>query len=237
MAEERRSRTGRRVTLLLLLAAALAALRLLGPGGRPAEEPAAAPAGPVEGGAAKAPDAPAPAPAKDGVLRGRVLGPDGAPVEGASVEASLEVEGEPQPRVLRAGPTGPDGRFSLGAVPGRRERLLIRVSKGPLSVEAGLSDAPGALDLDLRLPPSFHVGGIVVSAEEGRPLAGIEVRWGEIATRSDDLGRFAFRDVDAAVLAEPLPELELSGPGRRAVRRPLPRDRGLDDLLVRMEGE
>ena len=234
-------RVGRTLFLLVVLVALILAFRMLGPGSRPAEVPQAPSTGPGAGpgpAPAPAPPPPAPGPATTkGTLKGRVLGPDGAPAAGAKVEAFLDPFDGSDARTLRGGPVGADGKFDLGAVPGERRRLRVRANLGPLSVEAEMDDASGSLDLDLRLPDSFIVGGMALSAEEGRPLGGIDVRLGDLATRTDALGRFAFHGIPASALAKPLPELELSGTGRKPLRRPLAADRALDDLLVRLERE
>ena len=235
----RGGRFGRFVALVAALAAAILGFRMLGPGSRPAEEPVAPSTGPGPGpGPAPAPPPPAPGPtASKGTLKGRVLGPDGAPAAGATVEAFLDPSDGSDARTLRGGPVGADGRFDLGAVPGERRRLRVRAVRGPLSVEAEMDDARGSLELDLRLPDAFTVGGIALSAEEGRPLGGIEAKLGDLVMRTDALGRFAFHGIPASSLAKPLPDLELSGTGRKPLRRPLSADRALDDLLVRLERE
>jgi hypothetical protein len=243
-APKREGRFGRFLLLVALVAAAMLLLRMLGPGSNPAESPVAPAPSPAPGapspGATDARDAGAaagrPSPSS-GSLKGAVLGPDGAPAAGATVQAFLDPDGDGEPRTLHAGPADDQGRFDAGSFDGPSGRLRVRASRGPLSVEVEVHAEPGPLRLELRLPDSFTVGGMAISAEEGRPLPGLDVAFGDRTAKTDALGRFSFAGVPASALAAPLPELRVSGAGRRAHARALPVDRALDDLLVRLERE
>ncbi len=81
------------------------------------------------------------------------------------------------------------------------------------------------------------MGGLVVAAEDGRPLEGMEVGFGERRTRTDALGRFSLREVPASLLDGPIPALEAKGAGRRTQTRGLPGTGSPDDLLIRAEAE
>jgi hypothetical protein len=153
------------------------------------------------------------------------------------VEAVFDPGGGAPPVALRAGPAGGDGRFSLAGAPAKWTSLRIRARRGPLAVEADLGDAPGPLSLDLRLPATFTAAGIVIAEEDGRPLPGMDVRMGERSARTDPLGRFSLGDIPAPPRGGETPALEISGAGRKTLRRALPLDRGADDLLLRVERE
>ncbi len=213
-----RGEAGRRgparwIGVVALVAGALLLLRLLGPGGRPAEE---------ERG---------PAPA----VGGRILRADGTPAASAVVEAEFERGGGAAPLSLRSPPAGADGRFVVPGAPAAWTSLRIRVRSGPLLIEADLGDAPGPLDLSLRLPDTFTVAGLVVSAEGGRPLPGMEVRLAGKETRTDDLGRFSFPDLPGTMAGREPPVLEVTGKGRRPHRRAIAWEDATDDLLLRMD--
>jgi hypothetical protein len=152
------------------------------------------------------------------------------------VEASITT-GEDAPVLDLKTTAGPDGRFSLPQAPAKWTGLLLRARRGPLAVEADLRDARGPLDIDIRLPETFRAAGLVISEEEGRGLEGMVVRIGGLEARTDAFGRFAFPDLPAALAGGEPPEIEVTGAGRRPLRRALPLDRGVDDLLLRVEAE
>ncbi|MCK6482312.1 MAG: carboxypeptidase-like regulatory domain-containing protein [Planctomycetes bacterium] len=234
MAVERRR--GRRVLAAVgILAAVLLALRFLGPGGSPAERHAGGTPPPPP--PAPAP-APAPVPAAEPSLRGRVLDAAGAPVAGATVEALFEIGEGRAPVNASAGPTGADGSFVLRGGPERWEGVLLRAVKGPRSVVADMGEVPGSaasgLALDLRLPATLEVGGIVIAAEDGRPLEGMTAAAAGQEARTDAMGRFRIEGIPAAA---PLPDLEVKGAGRRPLRIALEGRSSVDDLLLRAEGE
>lgn len=139
--------------------------------------------------------------------------------------------------MVTSDPTDAAGAFRVEAPSGPWKGLLLRASRGPLSVSADLGEStgPGPVVMTLRLPASFTVGGIVLSAEDGRPLDDIRVRFGERETTTARGGRFTFQDLPAALLEEDLPAVSLSGEGRRSLERTLPASGGLDDLLLRMD--
>jgi hypothetical protein len=209
----RRGGPGKWIAVAVLVAAALLLVRMLGPGGRPAEE-----------GRGPAPP-----------LAGRILRADGTPVASAVVEAVFETGAGAAPLSLRSPPAGSDGRFVVPGAPEKWTSLRIRVRSGPLALEADLGDAPGPLDLSLALPSTFTVAGIVVSTEGGRPLPGMDVRLSGKETRTDDLGRFRFPDLPATMAGREPPVIEVSGRGRRTLRRPLSWEDGVDDLLLHLE--
>jgi hypothetical protein len=225
MAEQRpKSRAGRAAGLVLFVGAAILLLRMLGPGGAPT-------AGPQPPAPAPAP-APSPSPSS---VKGRVLEPDGTPAAGVTVDVVYEgASGGAGLGPRLPAPTGPDGRFDLP--PGVRVRAL-RASRGPLSVEVDLGGAAGPADLDLRLPAVFEAAGLVVAAEDGRPLEGMTVSVGDSKTRTDALGRFRLEGLPAALLKTPPVLLEAQGAGRKPVRHDLAVQTRADDLLLRAERE
>ena len=153
------------------------------------------------------------------------------------MEADFAVDGAPAPVPLRSAPALADGRFVVSGVPPRWKSLRLRIHRGPLYSEMDLGDAAGSLDLDLRLPATFRVGGIVIGAEDGRPLAGMAVRLEDRSARTDGLGRFEIPGLPASMAERPLPLLLVQGTGRRTLRRELPPMDRLDDLLLRVEPE
>ena len=232
---------GRLAAIVVVVAAALLAMRLAGPGGSPAvnpEGPSPAPPPPAAGPAPDPRPAPPPAPAKGPALRGRVLSAAGPPVEGARIEALFEMGSGKEPVVTGGGPTGADGEWSLADAPADWKGVLLRAVKGPLSAVADMGEVPGTaadgMAVDIPLPPTFAVGGLAISAEEGRALEDMEIRVGDRAARTDARGRFLVEGLPAR---EPFPDLEARGAGRKTLRIPLPVDRPLDDLLLRVERE
>jgi len=198
---------GRWVALVIVVAVLLVLFRLFGPGGRPASTP----------------------------VGGRILRADGKPVAAAVVEAEFGGQPTPGPLVLRSAPTGADGKFVVPGAPAKWTSLRIRTRWGPLPIEADLGDAPGPVDLALTLPATFTVAGIVVSNEGGRPLPDIDVRLGYRKSVTDNLGRFSFTDLPAAMADHEGPVLEVTGRGRKTIKRTLSWQDPVDDLLLRMD--
>jgi len=210
MEEPRKGGKGRVVAVVVLVAAGILLLRMLGPGGlwgRDSRPPVA----------------------------GRILRPDGKPLAGAIVEATFETGGGAKPQELRSAPTTAEGRFEFPGAPEKWTSLRIRTRSGPLAIDADLGAAPGPLDLNLGLPATFTVAGIVVSSEVGRPLPETDVRLGHRKARTDDLGRFSFPDLPAALANLEPPVLEVSCKGRKTWKRPISWEDGVDDILVRLE--
>ncbi|HEX7181544.1 MAG TPA: carboxypeptidase regulatory-like domain-containing protein [Thermoanaerobaculia bacterium] len=118
-------------------------------------------------------------------VSGRVLGPGGAPVQGARAELVREGESaDPAPVV--AATIDRDGRFSLEAPGPGLWRVTVR-APGYVSVEAPLHP----LLYGTQLPPAIlqlDAGQrVAVADREGRPLKGALVR----ATPSQDVDRHA----------------------------------------------
>lgn len=201
---------GRWVAMVVLVAAGILLLRMLGPGGPWGREPVPP-------------------------VAGRILRPDGKPVAGAVVEATFETGAGAKPVDLRSAPTSAEGRFEFPGAPEKWTSLRIRTRCGPLAIDADLADAPAPLDLNLGLPATFTVAGIVVSTEVGRPLPEMDVRLGYRKARTDDLGRFSFPDLPASMANIEAPVLEVSGKGRKTWKRPISWEDGVDDILVRLD--
>ena len=171
-----------------------------------------------------------------GWVHGVILAADGKPMPGASVEATFEVEGTNVHKLLHSGPTGADGKFTFPKAPAKWKALHITYSKWPLGAEMDLGDAPGPHDLKLTLPKTFIIGGSVMTAEMGQPLPNMDVRFGEKWTRTNERGRFAFRDLPSSLLEKPLPPLVISGERRKELTRELAGGgERLDDLTLRLE--
>jgi hypothetical protein len=201
-------RKGKWIVLVLLLAAALVLLRMLGPGGAPPPS-----------------------------VTGRILRIDGTPAPGAVAEAVFETGDGAKPLSLRSPSVGADGRFTVAGAPAEWTSLRIRVRRGPLDIEADLGPGQGPVDLDLRLPGTFKVAGLVVASDGGRPLPGMTVRLGTLEALTDELGRFTFPDLPASMADRAPPVLEVSGKRRRPLRRAVPFEQSVDDLLLYVDPE
>ena len=134
---------------------------------RPAVEPAPAPSGP--------PTSPA--------VRGRVLGADGLPLEGVTVEST---EG------IRAW-TDADGRFVLSQPAGRTRLTAFHPGQVPGSVELGVPSE----GIEIRMEAGYAVSGRV-SFPDGSPVPGmrIQVKDGRDRTASDETGRYVLSGLD-----------------------------------------
>ncbi len=120
--------------------------------------------------------------ARAATLVGRVVDPDGAPIEGARVQVlksgenvfrtfMRRMEGEAAVR------TGKDGSFrATRMAPGENQRLDVRHDDFEERALGGISLAPGAVrsGLTVVMRRGLTLRG-VVKDEEGRPLAGAEV--------------------------------------------------------------
>ena len=102
-----------------------------------------------------------------GVITGLVLDTGGRPAPGVTVAARPAfIE-----RRVATAETGPDGRFELSQLPGRRFDVFARTDYGR-ATEEGV--AVGA-DIVLQLRPPARVSGIVIDAQN-RPVPDTEVR-------------------------------------------------------------
>jgi RNA polymerase sigma factor (sigma-70 family) len=139
------------------------------------------------------PDAEKPAktrPSERVVLTGRVLGPDGEPVQGVGLYSPHALKESPEREedvvMVRRGVTGPDGRFRI-ELPREDYRpdwglCLIAHAEGYGMdwVELRKGDKPAALTL--RLIADQAIRGRILSSE-GQPLAGVHVTVGGLMTR------------------------------------------------------
>lgn len=106
-------------------------------------------------------------------LRGRVLGPDGAPVHGARVSRTILESGG-------ATESDTDGRYVLSTSSAWSETRLTIVAEGLRPAQLPFRARPGAsvMELpDVQLEPDHVVAGRVVD-EAGEPLAGVQVSRG-----------------------------------------------------------
>ncbi len=125
-------------------------------------------------------------------ISGRVLGPDGVPVEGAVVSGfPVEVV------------TGADGKWQIVSI-GRGRYVVVADARGLLASEPFAVDVDGVTardDVTLRLREGGELGGTVVDAT-GAPVARAIVRVGDEATTSSDAtGHFAMRGLAAVPTA------------------------------------
>ncbi|HYC77637.1 MAG TPA: sigma-70 family RNA polymerase sigma factor [Planctomycetota bacterium] len=173
-------------------------------------------------------------------VRGRVVGPAGEPVPGATVRSSAPAE--------RAGWTDAataagDGAFEIRDVgPGPRNLFAHADGFGPSPVAT--SADPPADEVVLRLTPGGGgVDGLVVDDDDGRPIARAELRLevdaddatspraapvAALRTRSDAEGRFRFRGAPLGAV-----RCWASAPGFAAWRGPLVVD-GIAPAVVTM---
>jgi protocatechuate 3,4-dioxygenase beta subunit len=123
------------------------------------------------------------------VISGVVRDADGRPIDGASVALDLDlaVIWDAPLRfpfgARRLAKTGPDGAYTLDAVPTGRVHLCA-FAPAHEEVDAYV-EGPRA---DFRLTAFDGISGMVVERETGRPIAGASVNWGEAFTGDD--GRF-----------------------------------------------
>lgn len=139
-------------------------------------------------------------------IAGRVIAPDGAPVVGASVLVldtrridSLGTIEDLGRSALAAETTGEDGGFVLSRLRSGSYRLVVaRDGFAPKLVE---NVRTGTVDITVRLETGMTITGIVVDAEDRRPVRGALVRgslrFSEEAT-TDLQGRFELRGLAEA---------------------------------------
>ncbi len=165
-------------------------------------------------------DFPAIDPASLGSVTGTVLGPDGKPVEGASVK--LAIGSATGGSSMTANPdhwatTDVDGKFLLRSIErkdtsGLALEVSMIVSRDGFAgldtpfvpFQPGQGDKPQVLD-PIRLRPEGTIKGTVLDAK-GQPVAGAWVSPGggysarNRFTRTDEAGRFAVRGVNRDVV-------------------------------------
>ena len=119
------------------------------------------------------------------VVTGIVLGPDGAPLAGATVSVDWPDANGANAAVMaftgggRSGDasytTDSDGRFSATGLQEGPYKVSAR-SKGFLPAEVD-GVAAGASDVSLTLAPAATIRGRVIAAEGGTPVSGARVAW------------------------------------------------------------
>jgi len=180
-------------------------------------------------------------------VRGRVVGPDGAGVEGARVTAvAVNAEGASEP--VRGPLTGPDGRFDLSWAPrphrGSGSSVHVSAYRRGLGRSPAIVVAEGA-DVELRLGGERTIAGSVVR-EEGVPCAGVDVMVRtdagdvpplvsqflgleqQVLCRTDAEGRFSAAGLPADVAVD----VDFVVDTVRIERRSEPGDAGPLDILI-----
>jgi len=218
----------------------------------PAEPGGAGPGNPSEPGGVSPPAAEAPTEktAPGGSIRGRVLDPEGRPVEG--VEIGVAKKTREALGLIRRGPelatakTGSDGQFELDPVPvGKHYGILLRHERFPDFEQDGLSVALGAAtDVGtIRLTAGAGISGQVRSVESG-PLVGVEVRVVDrilpeafggrkpAVTRTDRDGRFRFTILKPGEVRIEVRAPDLA-PGRREITLEPGREVGNVEIILR----
>jgi len=111
-------------------------------------------------------------------IAGKVLGPEGLPVEGALVRVSqLLDDGHWRGAIDAAGlegKSGPDGEFSIAAVPAGQWRVSATAAEYASSAEDGVS--AGASGLVLRLEETALLAGVCLDAADRSPVVGAAVK-------------------------------------------------------------
>ncbi|HEU4395448.1 MAG TPA: sigma-70 family RNA polymerase sigma factor [Planctomycetota bacterium] len=106
-------------------------------------------------------------------LEGRVSDPEGGPVPGARVRVFIEDRwrsGKLDSRV--AAVTDDEGRFRCGPLPLEVHRVLV-TARG--FQDGSVSASPGGERVALSLERTLAIGGVVLDADTGRPVAGVTV--------------------------------------------------------------
>jgi len=171
-------------------------------------------------GAAPKPPAPAPAapakPAPPATISGKISGPDGKPIAGATVRA-IPMPPKPEAAMRAQRPDAPkpvvvksdaQGGFKLEGLPRGTQALR---AEAPGLAPAFASDVPAGASLNLRLKPGFTVVGRVLDLTTQKPLAGATVtalerdaaRFGRDAahtTTTGDDGTFKITDCAQGVV-------------------------------------
>jgi RNA polymerase sigma factor (sigma-70 family) len=212
------------VGLALAAGGLVVAARTQAAGGRNTQERAGQKMPPAKV-AARAPE---PAPEEMLEVRGRVVDPDGRPVEGAPLRVQIYDDFAAPPRST----SGPDGRFVLSTprLPDGSFYGVIATAPGfgmgwvPGRLLASASRAGASGEVVVRLPADSHpIEGRVVDLE-GRPVAGAQIRvdrlwapWdGSLATWIE---RFRTRGVQGfqdGLAQLPFPMTATTGPDGRA---------------------
>lgn len=136
------------------------------------------------------------------LLRGEVLGPEGAPI----ARAALRLDG-PEGGVEAT--SGPGGVFAFPPAPAGEYRLRVEAA-GFVGADEVLQCHPDGPPLLVELTPAARISGRVLTPA-GRPLAGarVEARWSrELATTSDAEGRYALGGLPPGPL-----QVRVSAPG------------------------
>ena len=135
----------------------------------------------------------------DHEVAGRVLGPDGSPVESGSVGFVPAAQHKTGPGIATRVPIADDGSFRVTGLEAGAGDLWVWAH----GFEAQRVPARAPSDaVEMRLREGHSVAG-VVATREGDPVAGVSVRlerrfggWTETGTvKSDAKGRFSFRGV------------------------------------------
>ena len=139
-------------------------------------------------------------------VSGRVLGPDGSPVEAATVTLHQVLSPWPRQelRPLANAYTGPSGTFLFHAAEGV-DLLVEAVADGLARIKAPISARID--DATIRMTHGFEVTGFVHD-KNGSLVPGCEVllepgSWGNHRaqlTRTDDYGRFRFTNLPAGLV-------------------------------------
>jgi protocatechuate 3,4-dioxygenase beta subunit len=162
----------------------------------------------------------------EAVVEGRVVDPEGAPVEGARVVAraapvpmtlrpsSIDLIGDEKPVA-----TGADGRFRIGGLPGERMVRLEVQKEGFAAASIRGVRAPTEEPVAVVLRPAARVRGTVVDGR-GRPIPDAEISrsWRTMSfgspgglfrpVRTDERGEFEIDDLSPGPIAF---EAEASG--------------------------
>jgi hypothetical protein len=130
-----------------------------------------------------------------GTVSGRVRFADGSAAVGARVTARFGA-GDAGETTVRA---GLDGAFDVdGSMSGGM--TSVTAVHGPLS--CGVTNGPVmAAVLELSLPPTFDLAGLVQTGEERTPVAGALIRFAGVSTRTDEAGAFSLKQVSATAAA------------------------------------
>lgn len=137
---------------------------------------------------------------------------------------------------------GPDGQFTVPAVPSHAAVTEVRASVGPLERRYVPPDSPSGGSVGVRarllLPREFALAGRVRRAGDRDPVAGAALEIAGVRAASDERGGFRVEKIPASALREERCVLRITAAGFAPLDWPVPKDdlpETYGDLTILME--